>query len=331
MKLVTFEVQTQLGVFQRLGAFLNDEIVDLNLGYVTYLTERGEASLAYQLAQALIPPDMIRFLEGGKASKKAARECFQFVDENRPGKGPRNETILYQKEEIKILAPIPRPPLIRDFMSFEIHAKHGMFRGREEIPPVWYEIPVYYKANPGSVVGPDSDIEWPSYSGRLDYELEFACVIGREGRDISRADALEYIAGYTIFNDFSARDIQKKEMSLYLGPAKGKDFDTATAIGPTLVTADEIKDPNNLRMVARINGELWSEGNSKDMYWRFPQIIEYISKNETIYPGEVLGSGTVGFGCGLELNRFLKPGDVIELEVEGIGLLRNKIVKKEKA
>jgi 2-keto-4-pentenoate hydratase/2-oxohepta-3-ene-1,7-dioic acid hydratase in catechol pathway len=153
-----------------------------------------------------------------------------------------------------------------------------------------------------------------------------AIVIGKRGRNVPAGEAMEYIAGYTIMNDFSARDIQRKEMRVRLGPAKGKDW--CTAIGPVLVTPDEIGDAYNLRMTARVNGETWSEGNSRTMFWKFEQMIEFLSRDDTIVPGDVIGSGTVGKGCGLELNRWVKPGDTIELEIEKIGVLQNKVIKE---
>jgi len=167
-------------------------------------------------------------------------------------------------------------------------------------------------------------VPWPSFTEKFDYELELAAVIGRKGRNIPADRARDYIAGFTVMNDFSARDIQRKEMRVRLGPAKGKDW--CTALGPYLVTPDQIGDPYNLRMTARINGEQWSEGNSSSTYWKFEQMIEFLSKDDTIFPGDVIGSGTVGTGCGLELDRWVKRGDVMELEIEKIGVLRNRVV-----
>ena len=187
-------------------------------------------------------------------------------------------------------------------------------------------MPVFYTCNRLAIVGPDSDVVWPAYAKLLDYELEFAAVIGRRGRDIPRERALEHVFGYTIFNDVSARDTQMREMAANLGPGKGKDFDTGNVIGPCIVTADSL-DPYALTMVARVNGEEWSRGHSGAMHHRFEDCIAHASRSATLHPGELLGSGTVGSGCGLELGRFLSPGDVVELEVEGIGVLRNRIVK----
>ena len=199
-------------------------------------------------------------------------------------------------------------------------------KGSSTVPAVWYELPVYWKANPDNVIGPEADVIWPEYSERLDFELEFGVVIGRAGRDIPVERAHEYIAGYTIFNDISARDRQARETVMTFGPAKGKDFDTSKVLGPALVTPDEF-DQGAHRMTARINGDLWSEGRTSDMYWSFAELIAYCSQAETLRPGDFLGSGACGTGCGLELDRWIQPGDLIELEVEGLGVLRNRVVK----
>ncbi len=245
----------------------------------------------------------------------------------------------FDLKSVKLLAPIPRPPRIRDFLCFELHVRQsranrylfGMGAARldpakVEIAKIWYERPVYYKGNPFSVVGHEAEVRWPSYSRIIDYELEIGVVIGRGGANVGKADALKHVFGYTVFNDFSARDEQYIEMQGQLGPAKGKDFDTGNALGPFITTADEIPDPQNLDMTARVNGETWSRGNSRDMKHGFADIVAYASLEETLVPGEVLGSGTVGGGCGNEQGRFLKHGDVVELEVGGIGTLRNRIV-----
>jgi 2-keto-4-pentenoate hydratase/2-oxohepta-3-ene-1,7-dioic acid hydratase in catechol pathway len=195
------------------------------------------------------------------------------------------------------------------------------------VPRVWYERPIFYHPNRLAVCGPEADIPWPAYSEVMDFELEFGCYIGKPGKDIPRARAREHIFGYTIFNDFSARDEQAREMPGQLGPGKGKDFDRSNAMGPCLVTSDEMPDPYRLEMRVRVNGEEWGRGSSADMHWKFEDCIAHASRGETLHTGEFFGSGTVGGGCGLEQGRFLSHGDVVELEVEGIGILRNRVVR----
>ena len=196
-------------------------------------------------------------------------------------------------------------------------------------PPVWYEQPVYFKCNRMNVIGPDENILYPSFTHELDYELELAFITGRKGKDIPQAEARDYIFGYTIYNDVSARDAQINEMRGQLGPAKGKDFDTGNILGPCIVTADEIGDAYDLDMRARLNGELLSQGNSGDIFHTFEAMIEHVSRDETIWPGEVFGSGTIGGGSGHEHYRLMEIGDEIELEVEKIGVLRNKVAAGE--
>jgi 2-keto-4-pentenoate hydratase/2-oxohepta-3-ene-1,7-dioic acid hydratase in catechol pathway len=247
-------------------------------------------------------------------------------------KKPRKDDMV-GTEEVQLLAPIPHPPQMRDFLCFEKHLVQAFgavakLRGTEaRIPKIWYERPIYYHPNRFSVCGHEAEVPWPSYTERLDFELEFGCYIGKPGKDIPKDKARSHIFGYTIFNDFSARDEQTLEMMGQLGPGKGKDFDNANAMGPCLVTADELKDPYRLEMKVRVNGEEWGRGSSRDMHWKFEDCIAHVSRSETLHPGEFLGSGTVGNGCGLEQMRFLSPGDVVELEVEGIGVLRNRVVK----
>jgi 2-keto-4-pentenoate hydratase/2-oxohepta-3-ene-1,7-dioic acid hydratase in catechol pathway len=236
-------------------------------------------------------------------------------------------------DEVKLLAPLPIPRQIRDCMAFEEHVRNSrrqveLRTGRpQRVPEVWYERPVYFKCNRFNVIGHDADVIWPPYSDWMDYELELACVIGRTGKDISSANAPAHVFGFTIFNDFSARDVQFEEMKAGLGPAKGKDFDTGNAFGPWIVTLDELGDPHALAMEARVNGERWGGGNSHAMHHTFWDIIAYVSQAETLFAGEIIGSGTVGTGSAHELGRELAPNDVVELAIEKIGVLRNRIVK----
>ena len=234
----------------------------------------------------------------------------------------------------RLLSPLPEPRQMRDCLVFEQHLLNAMKTwekrtGKPSAPisPVWYERPTWYKCNRMSVVGHETEVRWPPFSELMDYELELACVIGRRGCDIRREDAMAHIFGFTIFNDFSARDVQMVERPLGMGPMKGKDFDTGNVLGPWIVTTDEIGDPHTLSMEVRVNGERRGGGNSSGMHHRFEDILAFISRSETLHPGEVIASGTVGTGCGLEIDRFLEPGDEVELEIERIGVLRNRIVR----
>lgn len=328
MRLCTFEVRTHLGRKRRLGALRESGIVDLNFACAWHLARDGEPR-PEPLAHALVPDNMLEFLEGGStASEHAARAVTAL--EAALGTGPRpagrnEETLIYAPEEVTLAAPLPNPTSLRDFFGFEEHVRAGFEKRGEPMPREWYEMPVYYKGAHRSIVGPDADVLWPSFTEKLDYELELAAVIGREGRNVPAGEARAYIAGFTVMNDFSARDIQRREMKVRLGPAKGKDW--CTAIGPVLVTPDEIGDPYALAMTASVNGEVWSRGSSSTLYWKFEAMIEFLTRDDTVFPGDVIGSGTVGGGSGLELDRWLRGGDVVELEIEKIGILRNRVVR----
>lgn len=239
----------------------------------------------------------------------------------------------WEVEKVLLAPPVPDPKTFRDFYAFEAHVKRARASRGLEMVPEWYELPVFYYSNPTVFVGPEEKVKRPSYTQALDYELEIACIIGKEGKNIKASEAEAYIAGYTILNDWTARDAQRQEMKVGMGPAKGKDF--ATALGPYLVTPDELQDLKNgdrydLAMTARVNGKEYSRGNFKDIHWTFPQMIERGSQEVTLFPGDVLGSGTVGTGCIMELGPdkygWLKPGDVVELEIERLGILRNTVV-----
>jgi 2-keto-4-pentenoate hydratase/2-oxohepta-3-ene-1,7-dioic acid hydratase in catechol pathway len=327
MRLVTYERDGG----PRAGAFVDDDrgIVDLA---EAHQAAYGESYPAFASVQAMI--------EAGDAALDRAYETL--------GKAG---AATVARHAVRLLAPVPVPIQIRDCLCFETHLKQSFAAARRvradatpdpeatmrefertgvlSVPKIFYEQPIYYKANRFSVIGNDQDVLWPSYSTLMDFELEFGFYVRRKGVDIARDAARDYIYGYTIFNDFSARDAQTQEMAGQLGPSKGKDFDYGNAMGPCLVTADELKDPYNLTMVCRVNGEEWGRGNTSSMHWKFEDLIAHVSRSETLYPGEFFGSGTVGNGCGLEHMKFLKHGDVVELEVEGIGILRNRVLTRQ--
>jgi 2-keto-4-pentenoate hydratase/2-oxohepta-3-ene-1,7-dioic acid hydratase in catechol pathway len=239
--------------------------------------------------------------------------------------------------EAQVLAPILRPPSVRDFYAFEQHVRTARERRGLEMEPDWYELPVFYFSNPASIVADGDDIAVPPGCTELDFELEVAAIVGRPGRDLDPEHAHEHIAGFTIMNDWSARDIQRREMKLNLGPAKGKDF--ATTLGPYLVTPDELNDVTSaqaydLAMTATVNGREYSRATLADIYWSFGDLLAYASRGTWLEPGDVIGSGTCGTGCILELalvhgnERFpwLAPGDVVSLAVDRLGSITNRVV-----
>ena len=235
--------------------------------------------------------------------------------------------------EVHLLAPVPSPPSVRDFYAFEAHVANARRRRGLDMAPEWYELPAFYFSNPAATIGPDDPVPIPPLTSALDFELEAAVVIGKECANVTADQAWEVVAGFTIMNDWSARDLQRKEMAVGLGPAKGKDF--ATSMGPWLVTPDELEDRRqgdhyDLTMTACVNGRELSRGNLSDLYWSFPQMVEHASRGTRLMPGDVIGSGTVGSGCILELGPenaggWLQPGDVVELEIERLGVLRNVV------
>jgi 2-keto-4-pentenoate hydratase/2-oxohepta-3-ene-1,7-dioic acid hydratase in catechol pathway len=235
---------------------------------------------------------------------------------------------------VRLRAPILQPPTVRDFMVYEGHANQG---GTRQLSDAWYRLPIFYFSSPLRVFGPEDAVPYPSASDQLDYELELGAVIAREGSNVAEADAFSYVAGFTIFNDWSCRDLQRDEMEARLGPAKGKD--SATSLGPWIVTTDEltpfIRDGRlHVRCTLKVNGVQWMDNDGGLMYHTWGAMIERASKDSRIVPGDVLGGGTVTGGSigeairnGLPA-RYLQPGDVVEIEVEGIGVLRNTVAPK---
>ncbi|TXN29481.1 fumarylacetoacetate hydrolase family protein [Lacisediminihabitans profunda] len=332
MKLVSFETAGHHGRVAHLGALVTGdadtgELVDLGAATRALLAAEHIADEgARRIAAALVPSSLLGFIEGGARSRGLADEALATALERGWDRDPHGARIRYDASEITHLPAISDPPLLRDFMAFEEHLLNVFPKLGREIPDEWYRRPVYYKGNPSAVGAHEQDVAIPTYADRLDLEFEFAAIIGRAGVDIPEEDALSYIFGYTVYDDFSARDIQEAEMTVGLGPAKGKDFLGAHVLGPVVVTADELGDPYALRMTAFVNGVNWTDGSSADMHWKFEQMIAYASRDELVRVGEVFGSGTVGHGSGVEQSKWLEPGDVVELTVEGIGTLRNRVV-----
>lgn len=327
MKLYTFCAADQQD--QRIGALMADGTTILAL-QDAYAEKRGTVFSGFS--------DMLAFLD--KFSENAEKAAI-LLSEAEAGDHVYADC-RYLLSEVTVLAPVPRPRTIRDCSLYEDHmincGKSALiFKGAkpEEIEPEackpgksWYTMPIYYKGNPWSVVGTGTDIEFPEGEGFRDYELELGFFVGKKGKNIKPEEALDHVAAFTVFNDFSARLLQLAEMipPNYLSPAKGKDFDTGNVMGPCLVTKDEF-DYTDAKMTVKVNGELRGGGNSGEIYYPLEQVIAHISRDETIYPGDFIGFGTVPTGTGLEFLRPLETGDVVELEIEGIGKLINRVVK----
>ncbi len=332
MKVCTYKRRTPTGLIKRLGVLENDKIIDINLVWQMYFEKNGHYNFMH------------------RANYKAPHLLSEYLIANENAIGSLQETMeLHQKlqkagditlesgaeisfkinKEISLDNPMDKINCYRDFYIHEKHVSKGFEKRNEPVPAAWFELPVYYKGPTTGFIGHEEEVLWPFYSNKLDYELELAAIISRDGKNIKAKDAKNYIFGYSILNDISARDIQKKEMSVRLGPSKGKDF--CAVLGPVITTADEFNyEEPNLNMKAIINGEEWSNGQSGDGRYSWAEMIEFTSQDEWLRTTDVLGSGTVGTGCGLEIDKWLTPGDEIELLVEKIGSLKNKIGKPSK-
>lgn len=270
--------------------------------------------------------DMVGFFESGRAGRdnaeravEAARSARENGDQLLDESGNR---VVHELDSVRLLAPVPRPRRVRDYLTYTEHAAGSGLA----VPPAFEAMPICYKCNIETIIGPDEALLWPSYTDQLDFELELGFFTSGGGRNMTPAEAQSRIAGITIFNDVSARDIQMFEMSLTIGPSKGKDF--CTAMGPCVLTMDEV-DEWSVQMSARVNGEEWASGTTANRQFSFAEVLAWASLDEDVYAGEFFGLGTVGGGCGLELDRWIQPGDVVELEASGVGVLRNPVGAKQ--
>jgi fumarylacetoacetate (FAA) hydrolase len=328
MKLVTY-LPPDSGHQPRLGAMLENAIVDLDAA-ATW------AQGACSLSKEDLPGSMLELIYAGESKWEYTR-CI-LAEAAKTGdilslKGAKHKPIAYPISGVRLLPPI-HPLTLRDAYAFENHVRAANENRGRSVPEEWYQFPVFYYSNPHTIFGSDETIPCPPYTKALDYELEIAAIIGPGGMDLNPDEAARHIFGFTIFNDWSARDIQRAEMKVGLGPAKGKDF--ASSLGPCILTLDGLSDSAtgspgvyDLSMVARVNNVERSRGNFKDIHYSFGEIISRVSEATPLFPGDVIGSGTVGTGCLLELTKgegpWLQPGDVVELEIEKIGILRNII------
>ncbi len=318
MKLARVAYTSPDGIIPRIVAVQPEQqrVIDLATAQRLQLQRQGAThDAALRLATALFPSSMTAAISLGGAFLAAAKQAIETA----------SEEAAMPLDDLQFLSPLD-PPLLRDFTAFEQHVQNMSARQGQPVFKEFFQRPPYFKINPLTLIGHEQKVPWPNYTDHMDYELEIGLVIGKNGRNLRPQEALSYLFGITILNDFSARDVQGPEMGSGFGPSKAKDF--ATSLGPWITTCDEV-DVTHLDMVARVNGEEWSRGSSSSLTWKIEELIAYASKGETIWPGEVFGSGTVGTGSGAEHGKKLHPGDVVELEVQGIGILRNRIGEPE--
>lgn len=330
MRLCTYSRQSVYGREKRLGIFFNETtILDPQRVWQLYFEKKGfynsQDRARYKMPSLL--SKVLSFKENPLESLQDSLEQFKKQLQQGDLKTKSGVDLAFDIKDdpsSKLECPMDSINCYRDFYTHEKHVAAGFKKRNEDIPEAWYEIPAYYKGPTTGFIGHEEDILWPHYTKKLDFELELACVIAKDGKNIKEKNALNHILGFTILNDISARDIQKKEMAVRLGPAKGKDF--CSVLGPVITTIDEFdyKEPN-LKMNAFINEEQWSEGYSGDAHYSWAEMISHASQEEWLRSSDVLGSGTVGTGCGLELDRWIQPSDIIELKIESIGTLKNLV------
>ncbi|HXH73739.1 MAG TPA: fumarylacetoacetate hydrolase family protein [Bacteriovoracaceae bacterium] len=329
MRVCTYKRTSHLGITKRLGVFLDETtLIDVNFVWQAEYDRQGFYN-TQDRARLLAPPSLSEFLQ--MYQDFAIQKLLYTIDLYKvlaqegilkTFSGADTAFNILDARDINYDAPLDKIGMYRDFFAHEKHVKVGFAKRNEPVPTSWYEIPAYYKGGNTGFIGHNDIIPWPYYSQQLDYELELGVVIGRDGKDIKAQDMKKHIFGFTILNDISARDIQKKEMSIRLGPAKGKDW--CSIMGPVIVTFDEFKyEEPNLLMTASVNGVEWSRGQSGDSHYSWGEMIEHLSMEEWVRATDFLGSGTVGTGCGLELDKWIQPGDLLELEIDCIGKLKN--------
>ena len=336
MKLVTFKVHTE----QRIGALLGDKVVDLNSAYAAMVKPMKQES-ARRHADAVIPPDMVEFLEGGDESMKAAGEAVAYAESNRDSVGVDEEKITLDLSEVRLMAPVPRPgKLYCAAVNYYDHAteriKDPVERQKEidRLRSLKLDVPDLFQKPPSLVVGPRDPLIKVKATDRMDYECELAVVIGRKGAYIPAEEAYSYIAGYTVLIDVSARDQgfpRDVDFRIFKGDinwTKGKGMDNAAPMGPCIVTRDMVPDPYDpaLRLQTRVNGQTRQNNTVEHMIIRIPRIIEYISNGTTLMPGDVIATGTVAGVAHSWPDGFLKVGDVVECEIQPIGTLRHVVV-----
>lgn len=326
MKLGTFAVATPVGPLQRVGVATASGIVDATAARIAFLERLMPAETAARVGTAQVPPDMLAILGSGAVGKAWIAEAVEQVARQGRDATADGRRLVYAENEIRLLAPVPRPPAVANFSVWPAHTEsaqaHGFNLG---VNKAENEVKPYWKGNPDSFVGPGVPLQRPPYADELDVECELVCIVGTGGRDLDVAAAGAAIGGYTIVNDVSVRSIQRDEMKSGRGPSKGKDFDTGNVMGPWLVTPDEIGDVRQLRLSLHLDGEELSSSTAETMVWSFPEMLAYLSKGQTIRPGQVISAGCYAGGSGLDVGRRITPGSVVELRISKIGSLINPI------
>lgn len=327
MKLCTFAVPTLLGLVPRVGVVDGDQVVDATAARIALLERTLPPQAAARVGTAQVPPDMVSLLGTGGSGLQWVREALDHIALSGQHSIGNGISIVHGLHSVNMLAPVQRPPGIACFITWSAHIEDSQAKGfaMMKFPDRDSDLRAYYKANPDAVEPPGTTIPLPPYAEEMDVECEMAAVIGVGGRDLSREQAHAAIAGYTIFNDVSYRRIQREEMVFGLGPTKGKDADHSNVLGPWLVTADEVGDPHDLEMAFLVNGATIGSYHTSKMAWNFADLVSYLSRGQTLMPGQVITSGAFPGGCGLDASLALKSGDVVEMRVERLGTLMSTI------
>ncbi|MFP7159138.1 fumarylacetoacetate hydrolase family protein [Priestia aryabhattai] len=308
MKLITFSRE---GIRQKVGAIVNEKVIDLHVAYKSLLTFEGKIR-AQQIADAFVPEDMIEFLQGGDESIEFAKKGIEYALKNETDSGYR---LVYDLNEVKVEAPVPAPGKM---ICVGHNYREHILEMKRELPPY----PVIFAKFANTVIGPQDDIPFFPISEQLDYEAEFAFVIGKRARNVSQADALDYVVGYTIVNDVTYRDIQRRTLQWL----QGKTVEGSAPMGPWLVTSDELQDPSGLEVVLTVNGKERQRSNTANLVFSVQYLVEFLSNLMTLEPGDIILTGTPG-GVGVARNPqvFLNDGDVVKIEIDKIGVLENRV------
>jgi 2-keto-4-pentenoate hydratase/2-oxohepta-3-ene-1,7-dioic acid hydratase in catechol pathway len=329
VKLCTFEVGTPLGAAQRVGVHTGAGIVDASAARIALLEKTLPAIAAARVGEAQVPADMIALVGSGQCAMEWVAEAVEYVTTSGTPATGRGRKTVYAEADIRLLAPVPNPPGMANFSVWPEHSVTAAAKGFNVTPnAAGARVKPYWKGNPGSIVGPGAELVYPPYATELDVECELVCIVGTGGKNLDNASAARAIAGYSILNDVSAREIQLIEKKAGRGASKGKDFDGGNVMGPWLVTPDEVGDVRSLRVSLHVNGEELSSAPTTGMVWDFAEMLSYLSLGQTVYPGHIISGGCYPKGSALDLGRTLNPGDFVELRVSRVGNLTCRLGPK---